>query len=128
MDDFWGIVVEQSLNDPHVIDDMNIIAKKQVAAWRIVLVSVAERDLSTRIANLQDNMIDAKDDCWYAHFFRGEELIVVYQDRLFCTTDDPNAYAQSIQHGVNHDIPIEQLDFEPRTKADAMAYFRLVDF
>ncbi len=31
-------------------------------------------------------MINIHADGWYAHFFRGMELIVVYQDRLFSVT------------------------------------------
>lgn len=49
--------------------------------------------------------------------------MVVYQDRTFHATVNPETWTQSIQHGLDNGIPREQLDFKPRTKVDAMAYF-----
>lgn len=71
----------------------------------------------------QQSMINIHDDGWYAHFFRGMELIVVYQDRLFSVTVDLSTWEEPIGHGLALGIPMEQLDFHPRTVIDARSFF-----
>lgn len=68
-------------------------------------------------------MVNINEDCWYAHFFRDQELIVVYQDRVFRATGDPSTWEEPIRYGRAHGIPLEQLDFHPRTKVDARSFF-----
>lgn len=70
-------------------------------------------------------MIKIKNDCWYAHFFCEQSLIVVFQDKAFKVTIDPNSWEEVIEYGLKHNIPIEQLDFKPRTREDAMRFFEL---
>ena len=127
MGNFLGIVVDQSLKNARAIDRMTVIAKKQIGSWGLLLVSIPEDELSKEIAMLQSDMINVKEDCWYAHFFQDDELIVVYQDRTFHATVNPETWTESIQHGLEHGIPMEQLDFTPRTRTEAMAYFGLSD-
>lgn len=74
---------------------------------------------------LQNHMIGIAEDCWYAHFFKDETLYVVYQDKVFQTTVFPHDWDEAIRHGMNHGIPMEQLDFHPRTADDAFALFGL---
>ena len=71
----------------------------------------------------QQSMINIHDDGWYAHFFRGMELIVVYQDRLFSVSVDSSTWEEPLGHGRAHGIPMEQLDFHPRTVIDARSFF-----
>ncbi len=123
MADFLGIVIDQSLLNKDFINHMDVVARRQVGAWGFLLVSVPKQEMHTRIAALQQSMVDIKEGGWYAHFFRDDELIVVYQDRVFHTTVDPETWSPSIQHGLNNGIPREQLDFTPRTRTDAWAYF-----
>jgi len=123
--DFWGIVVDQSLRSTDYIDELEVIAKRELGSWGMLLVCVSEDDLEGQIQALQQNMIDAKEDCWYAHFFCDKDLIVVYQDRTYHITTDPTTWAAAVQHGLDHGVLSEQLDFEPRTKAGAAAYFQL---
>ncbi len=94
-------------------------AKRQVGTWEFVLVSVGSDMLAATLTMLQDNMMDINDDCWYAHFFLGPELIIVYQDRVFSVTVDRSTWTKPIEYG----IALEQLDFHPRTVMDARSFF-----
>jgi hypothetical protein len=49
---------------------------------------------------------------WYAHFWRGDEMIVVYSDARFeVDRADRSTWTTAIEHGRAKGIPDEQLDF-----------------
>jgi (2Fe-2S) ferredoxin len=127
MNDFLGIVIDRSLKSEDFIYHLNVVATRQIGSWGLLLVSIPENELNAQIETLQHNMVEVEEDCWYAHFFRGNDLIVVYKDRAFRATLDPETWNEAIQYGLDNGIPIEQLDFKPRTRTDAASYFGLVD-
>jgi len=124
---YWGIVVDQSLKDKNFLQHLNVIANKQIGSWKLLLVSIPDHELEEHIQSLQHEMIDIKDGCWYAHFFKDNELIVIYQDSSFLVTIDPTSWMETVQYGLAKGFPMEQLDFSPRTKVDAATYFGLID-
>lgn len=126
MNDHLGIVIDRSLKDPAVLPRLPVIARRQVGSWGFLLVSVPEAEIDRFISVLQSHLIEATVDCWYAHFFREDDLIVVYQDRIFHATLDPGSWGPAVQHGLERGVPREQLDFKPRTREDALAFFGMV--
>lgn len=123
MSNYLGIVIKQSLkNSTNILD---IIAQKVVGSWDFMLVSVEDHQLDKHIKELQGNMINVDEDCWYSHYFRDNELIIVYQDRVFYSLTDPKSWDDGIQYGLNHGVPKEQLDFKPRTVNDSYEFFNI---
>ncbi len=123
MKHYFGIVIEQSLRSPDVLPQAQIIARKQVGTWRFLLTSVPESEIDEQVRALQAGMVT--DDNWYAHYFLGEELIVVFRDASFRVTTDPASWRPAIDHGLRSGIPMKQLDFKPRTVQDTEAFFAL---
>ena len=121
--EYWGIVIAQSLRDDQILGHLNVISKRRLGGWEFILTSISADQFADTVATLQDSMVNIYDDCWYAHFFRGSELIVVYQDRVFRVTADSLTWEEAIGYGRGHGIPMEQLDFHPRTKEDARSFF-----
>lgn len=122
---YWGVVVAQSCADRGMGEGLATLAHRRVGEWDVVLADVPEVDLEQTVADLRRRMIPADDDCWYAHFFRGDRLVVVFQDQVFVVTTEPASWSEVIAHGRRHGIPDAQLDFEPRTRADARRWFAL---
>lgn len=120
---YYGIVIEESLRSSAVLSGFDIVAHKRQGGWRFLLVALCEADLGHQIERLQQEMIPVAEDCWYNHFFAGERLVVVYQDRVFHTTVNPADGAEVIQYGLSHGIPREQLDFNPCSLTAAAALF-----
>lgn len=125
--EYMGVVVDRSLKTDSDFNALNVIGHRQVGSWRLMLVSVADEKFVALVEKLQNSMINIQDGCWYAHFFRGVELVVVYQDRVFMATVDPSTWAEAVHYGFDHGIPSEQLDFHPRTVKDALSYFGVID-
>ena len=121
--EYMGVVVDRSLKNDNGFNGLNVISHRQVGSWGLMLVSVSDEEFTALVDTLQNSMINIQDGCWYAHFFRGAELVVVYQDRVFPVTVDPSTWTDAVKYGFEHGIPTEQLDFHPRTVKDAFSYF-----
>ena len=79
--------------------------------------------LDEHIASLQMNMVT--DGKWYAHYFRGQELVVVFPDFVFKVRLDRSTWGPVLEHGLKKGIPLEQLDFNPATSQGVAEFFGL---
>ncbi|HEY3368416.1 MAG TPA: hypothetical protein VGK74_25460 [Symbiobacteriaceae bacterium] len=121
MDNYLGIIVEQCLRDPALTAELHIAAVKRGEYWTFLLASVPEADFAQHIRLLQSHMV--LDDHWYAHYFRGNELVVVYGDAVFRMSTDKESWGPAVAHGLASGIPLEQLDFHPNTRQDIEQFF-----
>jgi hypothetical protein len=121
---YLGIVIEQSLKDPGGMAQFLILSTRRGKAWTFHLVAVPEEQIDQQVSVLQANMVTA--DYWYAHFFRGEELVIVYRDAVFRVSAHPDTWADAVAHGLRNGIPEEQLDFTPRSLSAVNAFFGTV--
>ncbi|HEY5160559.1 MAG TPA: hypothetical protein VII83_05735 [Gaiellaceae bacterium] len=117
MPPFLGIVIEQSLTDPAFAETLDVVHTKRDpdSSWVFLLVRVAPDRLSTELERIRQAI--AINEPWYAHFFCGDELVVVFVNAIFELSIDPMSWSPAIEHGLALGIPREQLDFWPRTPA-----------
>jgi hypothetical protein len=127
LDNYLGIIVDHSLKNQEYAMQLQVLASRSIGSWRLLLIEVEEEKLAEQIQSLQNNMVDIQGKCWYAHFFRQQELIVVYQDRIFPVTVQPDTWGEAIQYGLTNGIPEEQLDFQPCFKSEAHTLFQLTN-
>jgi hypothetical protein len=85
MRDYLGVVVRESLQDPSLTPP--VIASKHGVQWTLLLVRIAAEQLHRELEAVQSNL--DRTDCWYAHFFREDELVVVFDDEVFWASTDP---------------------------------------
>jgi hypothetical protein len=117
LSDFDGCVIGESLRDHTLINRLRVwkawISPDEVLSddagsmslWHIYWIScdTAEIDRIQR---------ELKPWRWYAHFWRGSQMIVVYSDARFeVDRTDRSTWAPAIEHGTAKGIPDEQLDF-----------------
>lgn len=121
MSNYLGIIIEQCLRDPAVTREFPIVAVKQPRSWRFLLASVPAEQFEQHVRLLQSSMVTG--DTWYAHYFRGDALVVVYRDAVFRVSTDPASWGPAVEHGLAAGIPAEQLDFHPRTQPDVEQFF-----
>jgi hypothetical protein len=122
---YFGIVIKQSLSNQDILDNVDLKATKVIGSWDFLLVSIEEEKIEDIVRGLQQSMINIEVDCWYNHFFKENQLIVVFQNRIFKETINPESWEEIIEYGVIHGIPLKQLDFNPRTVEDAYKFFEL---
>jgi hypothetical protein len=125
MSHYYGIIIENSLRASESLDRGGCIASRVLGGWKFLLFRVGESELTTQIIAIQEQMLDIAQDCWYAHFFRDNELIVVFQDSVFRVSISEDSWKAPIEHGIRRGVPLEQLDFKPRTSREALLFFGL---
>jgi len=50
---------------------------------------------------------------YYAHFYRGNELLIVFKERVFAASTDKTTWSDAIEYGKQLKIRDKQLDFVP---------------
>jgi hypothetical protein len=121
MGNYLGIIIEQSLRDPAITKEFSVVARRRVQSWVFLLASVPADAFERHVKLIQSNMVT--DDQWYAHYFRADELVVVYRDAVFHVSTDPASWGPAVEYGLAAGIPNEQLDFHPRTLPEAERFF-----
>jgi hypothetical protein len=114
-----GIIVDKSLNDEGMIDDFKILGQKVADddpkdIWTLYKVEVKAHFIEDMIKRLQKNMKEG----WYAHFYKNKDMIVIFNDKIFRVTPDPESWKQILLYAKNKHLPKEQLDFFPCKEED----------
>lgn len=130
MNDYWGFIMTNSLRDPRLLDELKIIKSGVYPmfnfgvqeAWGVNLVEVPVGDLPALIPRLQAEMNPVPE--WFAHFFRGDELVVVYRERVFNITIGQETWTEALAYGREMNIPDQELEFLPNTREEALRWFR----
>jgi hypothetical protein len=107
MDDYLGVVVRESLQVPSLTPP--VIASKRSDRRTLLLVRIPAEELHREVEMVRSNL--DRTDCWYSHFFRDDELVVVFDDEVFWVSTDPAAWGSALQHGRDRGVPGDQLDF-----------------
>jgi hypothetical protein len=111
-----GVVVAEGLRDPAIINSLHVvrahITDDDLAVdeygnrgrWHLYWVDVTDEEIS----RIQAQTLPV----WYAHFWAGNRLIVVYHDARFdLARDDRSTWQPAIAHGLSQGLPREWLDF-----------------
>ena len=115
--DVWhGVVISEGLRDPTLINDLRVVGARistddqpvddhgTLGRWHLYWVDVTP----TQIDLLQSGTLHE----WYAHFWRGSRLLVVYDDTRFeLVRDDRATWTPAIEHGLQQGLRPEWLDF-----------------
>lgn len=124
---FSGVIIEESLTDKSVLEDVNIVSTKVepvtehhrtpwVKQWTLHTVEVLENkaaDVAEKISKALD-----KEHDWYADFKTEKEHYVIYTNKVFHITDrsDKKQYDEATVYGISIGIPDYQVDFSPHLK------------
>jgi len=104
---FKGTIIENSLADKKILDQVEIKKTSAAGDWVIHEVLASEDTIS----ELSKKLIDGP---WYAHFWKPgkDEVTVVFKDKMFTIKfSDKSTWADAIEHGTSIGIPEDRLDF-----------------
>ena len=121
---FSGVIIEESLTDKSVLDDVKIIKTEiepvtdehktpWVKQWTLHDVEISA-DKAAEVAEKISKALDHGHN-WYADFKTDKEHYVIYTDKVFHITDraDKAQYDEATAYGVSIGIPDYQVDFSP---------------
>lgn len=122
---FKGIIIEESLSDPSILNQVEIIDTKVepvtsdhktpwVQQWTMHAVEFPV-DQADWIADELSKSLDADHaDSWYADFKNDAYHYIVYLLKVFkVDLADPTLYEDAKKYGISLGIPAYQVDFIP---------------
>ncbi len=108
---YKGTIVEESLEDNRILNDLNIIGFKiskdenPEDRWHLYTVKVTENDIRKVSQYI-------KSGTWYMHFWNGNDVIAVFKDKVFeFKHNQKETWKDACDYGRSLGIPEEQLDF-----------------
>ena len=121
---FKGVIIEESLEDKSVLDDVKILSTKiepvtkehqtpWIKQWTLHDVEIPAGKAS-EIAEKIRRALDREHD-WYADYKTDNEHYIIYRDKVFHVTDrsDKKQYGEATAYGISIGIPAYQVDFAP---------------
>ena len=109
---YKGLIVEESLDDNRILNRFNVIglevteSENPAERWHIFQVKAGKNDIELLAKHIADKK-------WYAHFWSDDEILVVFQHKMFAIDrhNDKKGNDEAVKYGLNLGIPKEQLDF-----------------
>lgn len=92
---------------------MQVLGRKTGKHWTLLKVGVRPEMFDTIIDLMQANLLDERGVPYYAHFYRDDELIIVFPSKIFHVTPDKNSWSEAVSYGESVGIPKDELDFRP---------------
>lgn len=124
---FDGVIIEESLTNNSVLNDVNTISTKVepvtkkhktpwVKQWTLLTVEIPE-EKAAEVADKISKALD-KEHNWYADFKSETEHYVIYTGKVFHITDrtDKEQYDKATEYSISIGIPDYQVDFSPHLK------------
>lgn len=124
---YQGIIIEESLGNKNVLDDLHIIETKVepitpehktswLKQWTLHTVEIPEKD-GDIIAEHISHSFDAEHPDWYADFKNDKNHYIVFANKVFkVDRNNPILYNNAKKYGMSIGIPEYQLDFKPEEK------------
>ncbi len=111
MNKWKGCIVEESLIDNRKLNDIEVVKvritneEEPEKRWHIYNSLLTEKEIDNLHSNLKQG--------WYMHFWKGNEMIVLFKGKKFVLDfDNRKTWKPAIDYGLSIKIPREQLAFE----------------
>jgi len=111
MEKWKGCIVEESLDDNRVLNNIEVIKVKitseeeQERRWHIYNSLLSEEEIKKIHQHLKQS--------WYMHFWKDNKMIVLFKEKRFILdVNNKSTWKEAIDYGLSINIPREQLDFE----------------
>lgn len=111
MNFYTGTIVEESLEDKRVLENLHVLnvrvtdEEDPAERWHLYTVEATIEQIEKLSSILKPRK-------WYANFWHGDDMIVVFRDKIFeQKISDTKTWIPAIEYGLSLGIPEKQLDF-----------------
>jgi uncharacterized protein YciI len=106
---FHGVLVKEGLRRPELLSQFPCLATQRTEKWTLVKFGVPAAALHSALDLIQTALI--AEPTYYAHLSNGDQMFIIYPDRVFAVSSDRNSWAEAIRYGVERGVPEEELVF-----------------
>jgi len=126
MNNYRGVIIEESLENKEVLKKMQILETKVsvvtekhktpwVKQWTLHTVLIP-KDEAEKIAEEISMSLDKKHS-WYADYRNKNNHYIIYRNKIFCINRSSiEEYNKAKEYGITLGIPEYQVDFHPDVK------------
>ncbi|MHB1708808.1 MAG: hypothetical protein ACYCT2_04960 [Thermoplasmataceae archaeon] len=111
--EFHGIVVQGSIKDESMLDNVAILGQKQGKDWVLIKVGIKGTDIEKFVESVSRGLKIEGGIPYYSHFYSKNKLFVVFPQIIFEVTPNKETWKPVVEYGLSMGIPLEQLDFFP---------------
>ena len=124
MDDFEGIIIEESLTDKEILNKVEIVSTKVkkvteeertpwIKQWTMHTVRINEEEARGFAEELKKHLDYSHGTSWYADFRNNRYHYIVFRDKVFFIDRHGRAqYEEAQKYGIALGIPQYQVDFD----------------
>jgi hypothetical protein len=105
--EYHGIIVKEGVRDISIFQNIRVLSRQTGKDWTLMKVGVSPKGINKIISSAQTNLVIENGIPYYAHFYRDNELIVVFPSKVFRITPDRATWGESLG------IARKELDFRP---------------
>ena len=103
--EYHGIIINLSQKDKSIFNTVEVIGKRKFLFGLLTLykVKVSPENIDKVLKAFQTNMSDRiflRKQEFYFHFYRGNELIIVFRNKIFKVSTDKSSWADAITYGI----------------------------
>lgn len=121
---YKGDIIEESLQDKSILDDVKIINTRVekvierhrtpwLKKWTLHFVEVPEEKAESFSKRVQ-KALETKHAAWYVDYKNETWHYIIFPDKIFkIDRKDPKGNAEARAHGISLGIPEYQVDFSP---------------
>lgn len=122
---YKGIIIEESLNDTSILNDVKILDTKVeevtpehhtpwLNQWTLHTVEIPDEKAES-FAEIVRKAIDTEHQSWYADYKNPQWHFIIFPKRVFkIARDDAKGYQEAKTYGMSLGIPKHQVDFSPQ--------------
>ncbi len=122
---YKGTIIEESLEDKEVLNDMKIISTKiekvtkkhktpWIKQWTMHTIEINDSAASD-VAQKISTSLDSKHN-WYTDFKDNNQHFIIFRNKVFHINRKKEEYDKVTNYGISIGIPSYQLDFSPEIK------------
>lgn len=125
MEDYRGVIIEESLKDKRVLTEVNVTKTRVsrvtdehrtpwLTQWTLHTVKMPPAKAWPVARLLSRSLDDSHGGSWYADFRNDRFHFIVFRSKIFkVDTQKPEEYVEARKYGRGLGIPDYQLDFTP---------------
>ena len=109
---YHGILLDVEFKSKEFLENFKILGseKSETNPWTMYKIEVPDKDIEKVIEMCQSNLVIGT---YYCHFYRENEIIVVFKKKIFRVTTDKTTWKSVIEYGMSIGISPKQLDMKP---------------
>ncbi len=126
MNNYIGVVIEESLEDKRILKKIKIIKTvvekvtqrhetPWIKQWTLHTVQIPDKDVKKISKDLSESL-DSKHE-WYIDFKNKTHHYIIFRNKIFLINRTKKSeYDEATKYGISKGIPYYQVDFSPHIK------------